>query len=192
MRALISPNGEAALVRFLNTEFPYAKKLAEQQKARNADFARRVSETHTAEFAPEVHAAAQRAVNGTDADRERFARTGYAEAKERDRWAREASGEQTRALTEDDRNYVRKLAEHAPGVQVRAAATWAVRPAAVENDLVEFFAYDWASAARLDLEGHRMRMADNEVGWRATVERLIGEAKAAEKAASETAGEAAE
>nr|WP_246076306.1 hypothetical protein [Amycolatopsis cihanbeyliensis] len=192
LRAVASTNGDAAIERFLISEYDYARELAGQRAARDADFARRVLETHTAEFAPEVHAAAQRAVEGTDADRAWFADTGYAEAEERDRLAREKSGEQEEALVEADRAYVRHLASNDPGGQVRAAAQWAARPAADDGDLVEFFAYDWASAARLDLEAHRLRMADNDVAWRATVNRLITEAQAAEQAASDAAGEAAE
>ncbi|WP_232376230.1 hypothetical protein [Amycolatopsis aidingensis] len=192
LTAVASANGDTAIERFLTSEYDYAKELAERRSARNADFARRVLETHTAEFAPEVHAAARRAMDGTSADRAWFAETGYAEAEARDRAARERSGEQQEALAEADRAYVRNLAAADPGPQVRAAAQWAVRPAATDSDLVEFFAYDWASAARLDLEAHRLRMADNEVAWRATVNRLVTEARAAEQAASEAAGEAEE
>ncbi|SHF44513.1 hypothetical protein [Streptoalloteichus hindustanus] len=190
--ALATSDGDAGLLAFLETDYPAAKRYAEERKAMNADFARRVLETHTAEFSPEVHAAARRAVNGTDADREWFARTGFAEAKERDRRARESSGEQARALVEADRNYVRTLATHDPGTQVRAAAAYAVRPAATDNDIVEFFAHDWASAAKLDLESYRLRLLDNEVAWRAAVNRLVADAQAAEKAAAEAAEEAKE
>lgn len=190
--ALISSTPDEAVAEFLASGFDYAKQRAAQARARNLDFAKRVLATHTAEYSPEVHAAAKRAVNGTDADRERFARTGYAAAKERDRLAREAAGEQARAIVQADRDFVAALRDNDPGPQVRASAAWALRPGATDGDLVEFFAYGWASGASLDLEMFRTRAADNDAAWRVTISRLVVEAQAAEQAALEASGEAAE
>ncbi|NRN70894.1 hypothetical protein GC106_81680, partial [Kibdelosporangium sp. 4NS15] len=54
---------------------------------------------------------------------------------------------------------------------------------------VEFFAYGWATGSRLDLEVFRMRQANENMRWRATVLRLIVDAEAAEKAAREASEE---
>ncbi|MCA2217951.1 hypothetical protein [Jidongwangia harbinensis] len=190
--ALISSNVDAAIARFFASDFDYAVRRAAQAKVRNADFARRVLETHTAEFAPEVHAAAEAAYYGTAAQQEYFARTGYAEAKERDRQAREAAGAQAAALAQADRDFVALLRDHDPGEQVRAAATFASRPAATDADLVDFFAHDWVNASALDLEAFRINCADADVRRRAQAVRLVADARAAEQAARDTAGEAAE
>ncbi|WP_250008180.1 hypothetical protein [Actinoplanes sp. M2I2] len=190
--ALVSNDVEAAVARFVASGFAFAKLRAAQNDARNTDFARRVLATHTAEFAPEVHAAAQFALTSRfAADREAFARTGYAAAKARDRQAREATGEQAAALEQFDRDFVGSLRDTDPGEQVRAAATFALRPAATDADLVEFFAYEWANAAALDLEAFRIRVTDEDMRWRAGVARLLSTARDAETAALATAGEAA-
>ncbi|MEU8230522.1 hypothetical protein AB0C12_13090 [Actinoplanes sp. NPDC048967] len=190
--ALISSNVDAAVARFVLSGYPYAVRRSAETKVRNADFARRVLETHTAEFAPEVHAAARYALDGTAADLDYFARTGYAAAKDRDRQARESTGAQAAALVQADRDFVALLRDTAPGEQVRAAATFALRPAATDADLVEFFAYDWVNAAALDLDAFRIRVADEDMAWRAAAARLVAEARTAEEAALKTAGEAAE
>ncbi|MCM4081126.1 hypothetical protein [Paractinoplanes hotanensis] len=190
--ALVSTNVEAAVTRFIESGFPYAKKRAALNDARNTDFCLRVLATHTAEFAPEVHAAAQYALDGGAAAREAFARTGYAAAKARDRQAREATGTQAAALEQFDRDFVVLLRDTDPGPQVRAAATYALRPAATDADLVEFFAYDWSNAAALDLEAFRIRVTDEDMRWRAGVAGLLTAAQTAEAQARELAGEAAE
>ncbi|WP_250034099.1 hypothetical protein [Paractinoplanes maris] len=190
--ALVSTNVEAAVARFITSGFDYAKKRAALNDARNTDFCLRVLATHTAEFAPEVHAAAQWALDNGVAEREAFARTGYAAAKARDRQAREATGEQAAALEPFDREFVVLLRDNDPGPQVRAAATYALRPAATDADLVEFFAYDWANAAGLDLEAFRLRVTDEDMRWRAGVARLVTAARTAEAQARELSGEAAE
>jgi hypothetical protein len=190
--ALISNNPDAAVAAFLRSGYDYAKRRAAETRARNLDFAKRVLSTHTAEHSPEVHAAAKRAVNGTDTDRELFARTGYAAAKERDRQAREAAGEHARAIVQADRDYVAMLRDHDPGPQIRASAAWALRPGSTDSDLVEFFAYGWASGAALDLATFCTQAADNDAVWRVRVARLVTDAQAAERAAQEASGEAAE
>jgi hypothetical protein len=191
--ALVSNDVEAAVARFVATGFDFAKRRAAQSDARNTDFARRVLATHTAEFAPEVHAAARFALDSRHAaDRETFARTGYAAAKARDRQAREATGAQAAALEQFDRDFVALLRDNDPGEQVRAAATYALRPAATDADLVEFFAHDWTNAAALDRDAFRIEVTDEDMRWRAGVARLVTAAQTAEAAALATAGEAAE
>lgn len=191
--ALVSTNVDAAVARFIARDYDFAKRRAALNEARSSDFCRRVLATHTVEFAPEVHAAAQYALDSPfPADREAFARTGYAQAKTRDRQAREATGEQAAALAQFDRDFVALLRDSDPGEQVRASAAYALRPAATDGDLVEFFAHDWANAAALDLTAFRIRVTDEDMRWRAGVAALLTAAQAAEKTALETAGEAGE
>ncbi|WP_246257003.1 hypothetical protein [Amycolatopsis anabasis] len=189
--ALSHTDQEAAVARFLNEEFDYLVSLSDESDARNADFVHQVLETYLPDFSPEVNAAARQVVNGTAAQREEFVRTGFDAAKERDRLAREASGAQKRAIIEADRAFVRHLGEVDPGEQVRSAVKWALRPGSDDGDLVEFFAYGWASAGQLDLDAFRMASANNNTVWRATAHRLAAEAQAAEKAAREAADEVA-
>ncbi|GLY99908.1 hypothetical protein [Actinoplanes sp. NBRC 103695] len=189
--ALVSTNVDAAVARFIARDFAFAKLRAGLNEARNTDFCRRVLATHTVEFAPEVHAAAQYALNSQyPADREAFARTGYAQAKARDRQFREATGEQAAALEQFDRDFVARLRDTDPGEQVRASAAYALRPAATDADLVEFFAHDWADSADLDLVAFRIRVTDEDMRWRAKVAGLLAAAQAAEQAALESADEA--
>ncbi|WP_245589622.1 hypothetical protein [Amycolatopsis balhimycina] len=176
---------------FLDHGLAAAEQRAAETAAVNTDFCRRVILTYTATYAPEVNAAAQRALLGTDPDRELFVRQGFAAAEQRDRLAREADGSQQEALAEADRHYVRTLATHDPGAQVRAAAAWATRPGATDADVVEFFAYGWATGAELDLEAHRLRDAEQEARWLATVRQLLVDAREAEQAALDAAGEIA-
>ena len=192
-QALLSSAPEAAIAQFVTSGYDYAVKLAAERKARNADFAKRVLATYTAEFAPEVHAAAQFAVNSRDdADRDRFANGGFAAAKQRDTAARNATGEQAAALVEADRAFVRNLAANDPGAQVRVSASYAVRTGAADSDLVDFFASGWAFGARLDLETFRQRSADGDTRWRATLARLMTDAAAAEQAAKDASADLAE
>ena len=174
---------------FLDFGLAAAEQRAAETASANADFCRRVLLTYTAAYAPEVNAAAQRALAGADSDRELFVRSGFAAAEQRDRLAREADGSQQEALAEADRQYVRTLATHDPGAQVRAAAAWASRSDATDADVVEFFAYGWATGAELDLEAHRLRDAEQEARWLATVRRLVVDAQEAERAALEASGE---
>ena len=186
--AILSDPVDEAIVRFLEEELQFAEDMAEATKARNKDFITYVLATHTADHSPEVVAAARAAT--TDSARELFVRTGYAAAKQRDRHARDTEGRQAAALVQADREYVARLRDHAPGAQVRSAAAWALREDAVDGDVVEFFTHGWAGAARLDLQGHRRELIDNDQQWRSTIHRLVADAEAAEAAARQTAGEA--
>ncbi|WP_430792117.1 hypothetical protein, partial [Actinoplanes sp. G11-F43] len=163
---------------------------AREQNAANADFAERILATHTVEFAPEVHAAAQFALSKGAAALDVFARTGYAEAKLRDRVARETVGEQAAALRAEDRAFVAGLRDTDPGMNVRAAAGLALRADGTDADVVEFFAYDWAAAAAVDLEILKVRCADADMVGRSNLTQLETSARNAEQAALAAAGEA--
>ncbi|WP_424186796.1 hypothetical protein ACOBQX_02895 [Actinokineospora sp. G85] len=189
--ALLAEDSDA-VDRFLDSDYPFLIDYAAANRQRHIDFCRRVLAVYTAEFAPEVNAAARAVVAGSDAQRAAFVNGGFAAAEQRDRVARERSGEQAAALVAADWEFVRALARDAPGSQVRAAASWATRPGATDADLVEFFAYGWASGGRLDLDAHRQELADSDVRWLATAKRLVAAAGAAERAAREAAAEFAE
>ncbi|ALG08510.1 hypothetical protein AOZ06_17730 [Kibdelosporangium phytohabitans] len=190
--ALLSSDPDAAVARFLATDYEFLIQRAQQTAHRNLEFCTRVRDTTNKEHTPEVHAAATYAVaSGSAGIQAEFVRTGYAAAQLRDRQAREAKGEHEQALVEADWVFVRNLAAHDPGEQVRASATWATRPVATNTDLVEFFAHGWAYGARLDLEKHRRSGFDNEVRWRARLKTLTEAALAAAKTARETATELA-
>jgi hypothetical protein len=189
--ALVSSDPDAALAEFDRTGYDYAVSRAHERRSRNLDFIRRVYETTTFEYSPEVHSEARRLLGSsvTDSQRELFVRSGYETAKSRDRSYRDEIGEQKRALVQRDRDFVRLLSTNDPGEQVRLSASYAVRDGATDDDLVEFFAYGWATGSRLDLEVFRMRQANDTMRWRATVTRLIADAEAAEKAAREASEE---
>lgn len=180
----------AKVDRFLNSGMKFVVDRSQQLAARNADFARRILATHTVQFAPEVHAAAEYALNSGAAALETFARTGYAAAMQRDRSAREASGEQAAALLKDDRLFVAGLRDSAPGAQVRAAAGWALRAEATDADVVEFYAHDWAAAAAVDLETQQLQCNNADLVWRASVKTLLPAALAAQEAAVKAEGDA--
>ena len=189
--ALLADDVDAGVAKFLASGYDFAKKRAAQSRARNADFARRVVATHTVTHSPQVHAAAQYALDHGDAALEAFVRTGYAQAKERDRLDRQADGEHAAAIVQADRDFVAQLRDADPGPQVRAAAAFALRAGSTDADVVEFFAFDWANAAALDAQTYRTRCADDDTLWRAQVRRLLADALAAEKAAREAGAEAA-
>jgi hypothetical protein len=192
-QALLSSAPDAAVEQFVTSGFDYAVQLSAESKARNMDFAKRVLATYTAEVAPEVYAAAQFAVNSrNDLDRETFAHGGFAAAQQRDSQARESRGDEADAVVEADRVFVRKLAVTDPGEQVRVSASYAVRVGATDSDLVDFFASGWVFGAALDLDAHRLRLADSNTRWRASLNRLIVDAQVAEQAAREASADLAE
>jgi hypothetical protein len=107
--ALISSAPDEAIVEFLATGYDYAVSRAQERRIRNLDFIRRVHDTTTAEYSPEVHAEASRLLGSgiPDSERELFVRRGYEAAKARDRVYRDAVGEQKRALIQRDWDFVR-------------------------------------------------------------------------------------
>jgi hypothetical protein len=192
-QALLSSAPEAAVEQFLTSGFDFAVQLSDDGNARNRDFAQRVLATYTKDVAPEVYSAAEFAVNSrNDLDREAFAHGGFAAAQQRDSSARTSRGDQAAALVAADRAFVRNLATADPGGQVRVSASYAVRVGATDSDLVDFFASDWAFGAKLDLDTHRMRLADSDTRWRASLNRLIVDATAAEQAARDASADLAE
>lgn len=192
--ALISADPNAAVAAFVapGGGYDYAIERAQQRRVRNMDFVRRVYETTTPQYSPEVHNEAKRLLGAAagDAERETFVRTGYEAARSRDRAYRDQVGEQKQALVQGDRDYVRLLSSSDPGEQVRLSASYALREGANDADLVEFFAYGWATGSRLDLDTFRLRRAHDNMAWRAAISRLIADAEAAEKAAREASEEA--
>ncbi len=190
--ALLAKDVKAAVAKFLASGYDYAKRRAAESRVRNTNFVRRVLATHTVAYAPTVRAAAQHALDGTDSDRDQFVRTGYAQAKEADRQARQADDEHAAAIVQFDRDFVARLRDEDPGAQVRAAAAFALRAGATNSDVVEFFAFDWRTAAVLDFEVFRTRCADSDILWRAEMRRLTADALAAETAARDAAAEAKE
>lgn len=187
--ALRSTRGDAAIVEWLAPGGGYdaAKQRLRDARSRNRAFCERVVATHPVGFSPEVRAAAERALKGTDADRAAFVKTGYAEAQQRDRTMREADAQHRLEVAEQDRSFVRGLAEGDPGEQVRVAAQWALRPGSTDADIEEFFGYGWATGAALDVEAYRLRVADAEVRRHHVLSLLIAQAVAAEEALKSSA-----
>ncbi|WP_146044385.1 hypothetical protein [Amycolatopsis sp. BJA-103] len=192
--ALLSEDPDAAAIEFLRLPdggLVFAKERAQNLDKRNIDFLNRLLETHTRQYSPEVYEAASNYLTESPSKREEFCHGGgYEAAKARDLKFRADLGEQKRALVEEDRRYIRMLAQNDPGAQVRFAASYAVRAGATDDDLTDFFAWGWAHAARLDIESFRERVLDQNQQWLHTIARLITDAEAAEKAARETEGEA--
>lgn len=190
--AMRSPDGEPALKAFVLTGFAEARQRAQQAAARNRDFAQRVLASYSAAYSPLVHAAADRVLKGSDADRDWFARTGFADAKARDEQAREADEQHRQVIAQEDRDFVTLLATQDPGEQVRLAAQHATRPGGTDADIREFFATDWMAAAELDVEIFRQRSQEAGVGFLAIIPGLVADAQEAEQEALATSGAAAE
>ncbi|WP_338931293.1 hypothetical protein WEB32_11245 [Streptomyces netropsis] len=187
--ALRSSRGDAAIREWLapGGGFQSAMQRMRTTQSRNKAFCERVLRTHTVDFSPAVRAAADRAVKGTDADRVAFVKSGYAEAQQQDRIAREAGAQHRQEVAAKDRDFVRTVSERDPGENVRVAAQWALRPGTTDADIAEFFGYGWVTGATLDLEGYRVRVADAEVLRHSTLSRLIEQAVAAEQALQKSA-----
>ncbi|WP_209707026.1 hypothetical protein [Crossiella equi] len=183
LAAWISEHGDTAIVRFLYAGgMVQAIEWAERSGQRNLDFAQRVMKTHLPEYSPNVHAAAKAAVNGDDAARERFARTGYAQAKDLDQKRHRDQVAKEEQIKEADRQFVRQWGLAAPGPQVRAAAEWALRPHAQDGDIVEFLRFDWISAAALDRDVYRTDSVTRDQQAHRQLADLVAAAHAAEAA----------
>ncbi|WP_306329070.1 ALF repeat-containing protein [Streptomyces venezuelae] len=181
--ALRSTRGDAAVADWLAPGGGYdaAKQRLRDARSRNKAFCERVVRTHPASFSPEVRAAAERALKGSDADRAAFVRTGYAAAELRDRTVREADAQHRVDVAAGERAFVLALVTEAPGEQVRTAARWALRPGATDADVAEFFGYGWANGAMLDLEAYRLGAADAEVRRHHVLTGLVERAAAVER-----------
>ncbi|WP_031054659.1 hypothetical protein [Streptomyces sp. NRRL F-5702] len=182
--ALRSTLGDAAIEAWLAPGGGYdlAKQRLRDTRTRNRLFCERVAATHTPEFSPQVNAAARTALKGTDPDRAAFVSTGYERAQQRDREVRAADTEHQQEVAARERDFVAALAATDPGGEVRTAAQWALRPGATDADVAEFFGYGWATGATLDLEGHRLRIADGETRRHHALTLLLRKALAAEEA----------
>ncbi|MFF4602813.1 hypothetical protein ACFY12_08690 [Streptomyces sp. NPDC001339] len=182
--ALRNVRGDEAIADWLapGGGYDFAKQRAQSTRARNKAFCERVVRTHTKGFSPQVRQAAERALKGSAADQAVFVKSGYAQAKEQDRVAREAAVAHRQQVADRERNFVRAVAESDPGEQVRVAAQWALRDGAGDEGVAEFFGYGWMSGAALDLEAYRMRVTDTGVEQHRVLSRLIKEAEAAEEA----------
>ncbi|WP_406336794.1 hypothetical protein OG814_34790 [Streptomyces zaomyceticus] len=181
--ALRSTRGDAAVAEWLAPGGGYdaAKQRIRDARSRNRAFCERVVRTHPVSFSPEVRAAAERALKGSDADRAAFVKTGYAAAELRDRSVREADAQHRLEVASKDRAFVLALATDAPGEHVRTAAQWALRPGSADADVTEFFGYGWANAAMLDMEAYRLSTADAEVRRHHVLSGLVDRAAAVER-----------
>ncbi|MFF0148709.1 short repeat uncharacterized protein predicted to be involved in signal transduction [Amycolatopsis sulphurea] len=186
-----TPDGEAALKAFVLTGFSGAQQRALQNVARNRDFAQRVLASFSAAYSPRVHEAADRALRGTDADREAFARTGFAEARTLDMRDREADEAHRQVIAQAERDFVVSLAQKDPGEQVRLAAQHALRQGSTDADIREFYATGWMAAAELDIEFFRQHSQEAGMRYLALIPGLIADAQEAEKEALAAGGAAA-
>jgi hypothetical protein len=191
-QALRWADGDAALLGWIRTGLPEAKRLASQNNARNKDFAERVVKYYPAQSSPRVNAKAKLVLTLGDADREHFARIGFAEAKALDDAAREADEQHKQQILEADREFVRTLAQTDPGEQVRVAARHALRFGGQDTDHRAFFASEWMAAAASDVDLHRTRSLEAGAWLHAAVAQLLVDAKEAEREALAAEGAAAE
>ncbi|MFD6071994.1 MULTISPECIES: hypothetical protein [Amycolatopsis] len=191
-QALRSDEGEPALRAFVRTGFFEARKRAEGYHARNKEFARRVMTNYSAQYSPNVHAEATAAYKGSSAQQEQFFRTGFAAAKALDDAAREADEQHKQQILDQDRAFVRLLAEFDPGEQVRLAAQHALRAGGTDSHLRAFFASEWMAAAATDVEVYRIRTQEAGVRFYALIPQLIADAEEAEREALAAEGAAAE
>jgi hypothetical protein len=188
---LLAKDVDKAVAKFLASGYEYSRDRATKSLARNTDFAERILRTHLASYSPWVHAAARYALDNGAAALDAFARTGYAQAREKDRLIRQEDSDEAAAIRKTDRDFVAMLRDTAPGPQVQKAAALALRDGATDADVAEFFAFDWLDAADVDTATHRTRTSDIEMQWRFTIRGLVADAQAAEEAARGLEGEAA-
>ncbi|SMD25781.1 hypothetical protein [Kibdelosporangium aridum] len=190
--ALWSDEWEVALPAFVTHGFAEARVLASQKHARNRDFVQRVVNTYSPQFSPKVHAEAQRALKGTDADRDNFVRAGFAAAKALDEATREANEQEKQQILQADRDFVAMLAGRDPGEHVRLAAQHALRAGGTDADLRAFFASEWMAAAAVDVDIFRLRSHEAGIRYYAVIPQLIADAQDAEREALAASGAAAE
>ncbi|MFD8494922.1 hypothetical protein [Amycolatopsis sp. NPDC059657] len=183
--ALLSSRGDEAIAEFLATGLDKARARAIDNARRNTDIIQRTITTSLP--GSNVRVTAERALRGTDAERDEYVRTGFAKAQEADRLNDNKYQEHVAKQAQADRDYVTRLSVDDPGPQVRAAASRALRTGD-DADIADFFTYYWPSAAKLDDEAFRMFTADRDVIWHNTVRRLQEAALAAERAERESSG----
>jgi hypothetical protein len=189
-RAALSSGGAAEITAFLDTGYAAAVARSEQTVARQLAYAQRMVATHSIQYYPRVNAAGRRALTGTDVELNEFVTVGYAVALELDRQGIADDKLRADLVEQADRAFVVSLRDNDPGPQVRAWAARAVAPGTTDADLAEFLNYGWVSAAGLDLQSYRRRVADADQQWLVQSRRLVTEAQAAESAARGAAAEA--
>ena len=178
--AYISDKEDAA-TKFFSTGGGYmlARDRATTNAARNDLLISRAIATSSPLISPIVHLTATRAQYGTLDEKDRYVRTGLAEAKALD--AKHSPVEQAKIQAKMDRDYVADLAVYASGEWVRAAARRAVE-LGTDNDIAEFFKYSWASAADCDLQAFRLRLDEQEATYRHLLDQAVVLARDAQTA----------
>jgi hypothetical protein len=178
-----------AATKFFSTGGGYmaARDRATTNAARNNLLISRAIATSSPLISPIVHLTATRAQYGTLDEKDRYVKTGLAEARALD--AAHSPVEQAKAQAKMDREYVADLAENASGEWVREAAHRAVE-LGTDNDIADFFKYSWASAADCDVQAFRLGLAEQEAEYRDALERALVTARDAQTAYEETAGAA--
>jgi hypothetical protein len=190
--ALISDVPEAVTL-FLSTGGGYesARARASTNESRNNLIISRAIATSTPATSPYVNLTAKRAQYGTLDEKDRYVRTGLAEAQALD--AKHSPVAHAAEQAKLDRLYVADLAENASGAWVKGAAVRAIQRG-TDDDIAEFFKYSWSSAAQCDIQAFRMNLTEQEATYRHRLDQLVVSAQAAQQAyeqASEAAKEKA-
>ncbi|MFD8494895.1 hypothetical protein [Amycolatopsis sp. NPDC059657] len=183
--ALLSSRGDEAIAEFLATGLDKARARAADNARRNTGIIQRTITTSLT--GSNVRVTAERALLGTDTEKDEYVRTGFDKAQEADRLNDNKYEQHVAEQARADRDYVTDLSVNDPGPQVRAAASRALRDGD-DAGIADFFAYYWASAAKLDNEAFRMFTADRDALWQNSVKRLLEAALAAERTERETSG----
>jgi hypothetical protein len=178
--ALLDPDPRAA-TDFLAVGGGYdqARAQAANDAAINDAIIAQTVATSTPDTSPSVYATAVRASHGTLAEKDRYVRVGLAAARKLD--AAGGPVQQAAQQARADRDYVADLAQHASGAWVRAAAARAVQNG-TDNDIANFFKYDWASASGCDTEAFRIAVTDEDTRFRHQLAQLVTAAQQAQQA----------
>jgi hypothetical protein len=164
-----------------------ARSQAAENATRNDEVISATIEATTEETSPIVHMTAVRASLGTLAEKEAYVRTGLKQAQELD--ALNSPVERAKRQAQQDRDYVADIAAHGSGAWVQAAAKRATQKG-TDNDIAEFFQYGWASASDCDLQAYKMKLLEQDVTYRHSLNDLILATRKAQQA-YEQASEAA-
>jgi hypothetical protein len=156
-----------------------ARDRAVTNASRNDLVISRAIATSTPVTSPYVNMTAKRAKVGSLAEKDRYVRTGLAEAQALD--AKHAPIVAVKQQAQQDREYVADLAVHASGAWVRAAAARATQ-LGTDADIAEFFKYGWSSGADCDLQAYRMTLIEQQLKYRNEVDNLIVAAQEAQAA----------
>lgn len=178
--ALISDVPEAVTL-FLSTGGGYeaARARAATNASRNNLIISRAIATSTPATSPYVNMTAKRAQYGTLDEKDRYVRTGLAEAQALDAKHSPVAHAAEQELL--DRAYVADLAQNASGAWVKGAAVRAIQRG-TDDDIAEFFKYSWSSAADCDIQAFRMDLTEQEATYRHRLDQLVVSARAAQQA----------